>query len=143
MNIYLQKEKASPEQVASYAFVYLMRDPSVVPNSDDTSKALTALQLLARPGQFGPLIENYEREKHFVCFGFERNPSFSANCNVLLGLVQSSNPAMYLPQIEKCVRFICEEWWKSDTPLTDKWVYTTLEPNLTHCRIYQHIIHHF
>lgn len=122
--IFLQQEMASLALVASCTFKSLTTDPSVVPNSDDTSKTLTALQLLGRPGQFSPLVKHYEREKHFACFGFERNPSLSANCNVLLGFVQCSNPAIYFLQIEKCVRFICDEFWNSDTPLTDKWVYT-------------------
>ena len=116
------------EQALPYNFSFvLITDPSVVPNADDTSRALAALELLSRPGQFGPLIEKHERDKHFICFEFERNPSFSANCNVLLGFIHTSNPAIYLPQINKCLRFICDEWWNSDMPLTDKWVNKVLK----------------
>ena len=103
-------------------FSFLIIDPSVLPDADDTSKALIALELLSRTGQITPLIEKYERENHFACFEFERNPSFSTNCNVLLAFVHNPKPVMYLSQIKKCVRFICDEWWSSDTPLIDKWV---------------------
>ena len=74
------------------------------------------------PVDFRPLIEMFERESNFVCFGFERNPSLSANCNALLAFVHSPNTAQYLSQIEKCIRFVCNEWCNSNGPLIDKWV---------------------
>lgn len=38
---------------------------------------------------------------------------------------------MYLPQIRKCLSFICNQWWDSDAPLEDKWVsliFITFDP---------------
>jgi hypothetical protein len=97
-------------------------DPSVIPDADDAAKAITALHLLGYPAPLGPLIETFEVEGYFQCFQFERNPSFSANCNVLMAFLTAPDPSKYLSQINKCVRYICHEWWNSDGLLKDKWV---------------------
>jgi hypothetical protein len=97
-------------------------DPSVSPDADDTAKAITALQLLGCSASFDSLIKEFEVESHFQCFPFERNPSFSANCNVLLAFLHAPDPSKYLSQIIKCVNYICCEWWNSNGPLKDKWV---------------------
>ena len=96
-----------------------------MPDSDSTAKTLTALNLLGRPKHFDTLIKRYEQENHFECFPFERNPSFSVNCNILLGFVQSPAPSEYRSQIMKCLKFISDWLWNSDKPLTDKWVPTS------------------
>jgi len=67
-------------------------------------------------------MEKFEAESHFRCFPFEQSPSFSANCNVLLAFLHTSEPSLYLPQILKCVRYLCYEWWNTDEPIKDKWV---------------------
>jgi hypothetical protein len=95
----------------------------VNPDADDTAKTLTALHLLGSPVSFDPLIEKFEKESHFQCFPMERAPSFSANCNVLLAFLHAPEPARYLPQILKCVRYICYEWWNTNESIKDKWVF--------------------
>jgi hypothetical protein len=102
--------------------MWLISDPSVHPDADDTAKAITALQLLGQRPSFDALIERFELESHFQCFPFERNPSFSANCNVLLAFLYSPDPSQYQSQITKCVRYIAYEWWNTDEPVKDKWV---------------------
>jgi hypothetical protein len=94
----------------------------VSPDSDDTAKTLAALHLLGKTASYEPLIERFEMESHFQCFQFERHPSFSANCNVLLAFLRAPDPSTYISQITKCVQYICYEWWNSDEPIKDKWV---------------------
>jgi hypothetical protein len=100
----------------------LTEDPSVHPDADDTAKTITALQLLGHTPSFDVLIDRFEKDTHFQCFPFERNPSFSANCNVLHSFLYAPDPAKYLSQITKIVRYICYEWWNTDDPVVDKWV---------------------
>jgi hypothetical protein len=52
----------------------------------------------------------------------ERNPSLSANCNVLNALLITPEPEKYTTQIEKCTKFLCNQWWTSDSKIEDKWV---------------------
>ena len=75
-------------------------DPSVSSDSDDTGKAITALQLLGCPASFDSLIKKFELDSHFQCFPFERNPSFSANCNVLLEFLHALDTSKYISNHE-------------------------------------------
>lgn len=108
----------------------LMVDPSVDADSDDTAKTITALNLLGYSASYDSLIERFEVDSHFQCFQHERNPSFSANCNVLLAFLHAPDPSEYLSQILKCVRYICYEWWNTDGPLKDKWNLSVYYPSL-------------
>lgn len=67
------------------------------------------------------LIREYETLTHFRTYAFERDPSFSANFNVLIALLHVSDPAKYCPQIEKCARFLCKLAWETDGFVRDKW----------------------
>lgn len=67
------------------------------------------------------LIREYEGDHHFRTYASERDPSLSANCNVLVALLHHPNPGRYLGQIEKCTRFICDEWYRCDGSISDKW----------------------
>lgn len=65
----------------------------------------------------------YEAEEHFKTYAFERNPSFSANCNALNALLSvESRLQDYRPQIEKALRFLCRSWWDAERYINDKWV---------------------
>lgn len=68
------------------------------------------------------MLAAFEKEKHFATYAAERNPSFSANCNILAALLHVANPDDYARHIEKAVRFLCDYWWGSDSSLVDKWV---------------------
>ncbi|KAE9970957.1 hypothetical protein BLS_004670 [Venturia inaequalis] len=95
--------------------------PSVGHDADDTSKALLTLQLLGKDASPQSLIAEYEGSHHFRTYASERDPSLSANCNVLVALLHHSHPEQYLNQIEKCTRFICDEWYRFDGSISDKW----------------------
>jgi hypothetical protein len=96
--------------------------PNVGPDADDSAKAITALHFLGVHVSLDALIKTFELPTHFQCFQFERNPSLSANCNVLLALLRASNPQVYSSQVEKAALFITNEWWTTSGVLTDKWV---------------------
>jgi hypothetical protein len=84
--------------------------------------ALTTLNLLGFPTGADALIKEFEAPTHFRTYSLERNPSLSANCNVLNALLHVPNPDTCISQIEKCTRFLCEQWWNIIGRLEDKWV---------------------
>ncbi|KAL8723334.1 MAG: hypothetical protein Q9181_007307 [Wetmoreana brouardii] len=61
--------------------------PEVVPDADDTSKAITILQFLGKPAPVEPMIKESETFDHFQTYRFEKDPSFTVNCNVLACLL--------------------------------------------------------
>lgn len=82
-------------------------DASIIANSDDIIKAITALHLLGRSYK---VIDMTQTE----------GGDFASNCNLLLSFVHSPEPATYNNQIAKCIQFISNEWWSSDAPLIDE-----------------------
>lgn len=68
------------------------------------------------------MLDRFEQETHFKTYDGERNPSFSANCNVLVALLSQPDPSAYQSQITKVLRFLINLWWDSDGWIEDKWV---------------------
>lgn len=68
------------------------------------------------------MIDTFEAEAHFRTYPLERNPSFTANCNVLSALLEQPDISRYSPQIQKTVSFLCDTWWASAEGIRDKWV---------------------
>ena len=91
-------------------------------DADDTSKALLALRLLDRPSADPQqLISTYDSERCFKTYPTERNPSFSANCNVLNALLHQEEPNNYATYISKATSFLIDCWMNGR--VKDKWVY--------------------
>lgn len=78
------------------------------PDADDTVKAITALHYLGRHMSVDSLLQTYEGESCFKYYPGERNPSVSANCNVLICLLTRDNPKEFCAQITKTLRFISD-----------------------------------
>jgi hypothetical protein len=68
------------------------------------------------------LVQKYEQPDCFKTYSSERHPSFSTNCNVLTALLHATEPAKYVLQIEKIVRYISATWRRSHGGILDKWV---------------------
>ena len=96
--------------------------PSVGVDVDDTAKTLLTLSLLGRPAPHNGLLDEFESETHFKTYDKERNPSFTANCNVLVALLSQPNVSTLAPQITKVASFLSKEWWQSEGAIDDKWV---------------------
>ena len=97
--------------------------PGAVPDSDDSSKAAVALSLLGAPIDVQQIMDKFEDKTHFRCFEMERNLSLSANCNVLLALIEDVQGVQkYGLQIEKILNLLCGAWWGGRGRLMDKWV---------------------
>ncbi|KAI0534240.1 hypothetical protein GGR58DRAFT_520551 [Xylaria digitata] len=109
---YLRKAIGDQDGVLGFA-------PTFLPDADDTAKSLLALTALGLQIDRAPLISNFEGSSHFKTYQFERTPSISANCNVLLALLTSPDVDQYVPQIEKAVKFLCNCW--NTNRLQDKW----------------------
>ena len=73
------------------------------------------------------MLKEFEEERHFKTYAQERNPSFSANCNVLLALLYSQEPSLYSAQIEKAISFLYKQFTDSELDVRDKWVCSLTE----------------
>ncbi|KAJ5963591.1 Phyllocladan-16-alpha-ol synthase [Penicillium vulpinum] len=95
--------------------------PYVCADADDTAKAILVLQLLQQQVSLEPMLQAFEADHHFKTYPLERDPSFSANCNVLLALLHTENVSQYAPQIEKATQFLHTHFRESDLKVRDKW----------------------
>ncbi|MCP5095970.1 MAG: cyclase [Chloroflexi bacterium] len=85
---------------------------------DDTSMVYHTLHRYGRFVDISGLF-HYEKETHFRCFAFEKNPSISANIHVLSALYQAGYPSSH-PSVVKIIQFLsdvksAEGYW------IDKW----------------------
>ena len=92
----------------------------MVSDADDTARAIMSLRLLGRTIDPIPMIEHFESPTCFRTFEGERNPSFSANCNILSSLLLITDPKTYFNQILKATVFLCDTW--DCEVVQDKWV---------------------
>ncbi|KAF7864083.1 hypothetical protein EAF04_007048 [Stromatinia cepivora] len=93
--------------------------PGLMSDSDDTAKGLLTLNLLGHRANPTLMISQFESTSRFLTYPTERNPSLSANCNILSCLLHLPRPNEYNTQISKVSAFICDTW---DAGLvTDKW----------------------
>ncbi|KKY15986.1 putative ent-kaurene synthase [Diplodia seriata] len=99
-------------------------------DADDTAKGLLTLKMLGVNIAPDQMVQNFEAKGHFRTYSSERDPSLSANCNVLVALLHMDDVSRYSPQILKCVRFICDCWWESDGSIKDKWNLCYLYPSM-------------
>ncbi|KAF2026976.1 Ent-kaurene synthase, partial [Setomelanomma holmii] len=112
--------------LADYLGVLLQKEggkvgfaPSCLADADDTANVLSALCILGREVDIDPMLSAFEKPAHFITYEGERNASFSANCNVLLCLLESPKRHQYASQIVKSARFL-DSLWKQGK-LQDKW----------------------
>ena len=92
------------------------------PDADDTAKSILVLNLAQRPTAPDALLRNFETETHFRTYEQERDPSFSANCNVLIALLHAPDPSRNVQAINKSARFLCDQYLSYKSDIRDKWV---------------------
>ncbi|KAJ5370472.1 Phyllocladan-16-alpha-ol synthase [Penicillium cataractarum] len=123
------KSLPAVEKAKTYLYNALIADkgtvgftPRVCADADDTAKALLVLNLLQSHASPDAMLAAFEAEHHFKTYPYERDPSFSANCNVLLALLHAEQPSEYASQIEKAARFLHKHFRESaDLQVQDKW----------------------
>jgi hypothetical protein len=93
--------------------------PGILGDADDTARALITLSRLGRATDPTQMLSRFEAHDHFRTYDLERNPSFSANCNVLIALLSIDTNEQYDAQIEKTADFLLREWDSGD--IHDKW----------------------
>ena len=93
--------------------------PSMMEDVDDTAKTILSFNLLGRPVFPERMIAVFETTTHFKTYERERNPGFSANCNILIALLSVPDPSKYSAPIFKATSFLCDLWYNGDA--TDKW----------------------
>lgn len=97
-----------------------VKAPHMFTDVDDTAKTLEALHYLGLDCSVKSLVETYESSEHFVTYPGERNPSLSANCNVLIALLLCGDGGQHLPQITKAVKFLTNAAFNGQ--IREKWV---------------------
>lgn len=97
---------------------------SFTSDADDTPKALLSLLLIGRKVSPAGLVEKFDNGAYFKTYALERNPSFSANCNVLEVLLHLEEVDNYTSQISRIITFLCNSWVEDS--LMDKWVSKSL-----------------
>ncbi|KAF2798681.1 hypothetical protein K505DRAFT_232734 [Melanomma pulvis-pyrius CBS 109.77] len=102
--------------------------PRILEDADNTARSLLMLMRLGRVGyvatvDIAPLVSKFESAKCFKTYELERNPSFSANCNVVLALleIEHESNSQYASQIEKALTFLLGVVETGDRDITDKW----------------------
>ncbi|KAK3637396.1 hypothetical protein LTR56_008711 [Elasticomyces elasticus] len=100
--------------------------PGLGADADDTSKALLILNLLHHETSLDSLLKHFESDLYFKTYSLERDPSFSANCNVLAALLHAPDPTKYAAQIEKVVRFLLGIYQEQGLNIRDKWNISSL-----------------
>ncbi|KAL5690264.1 hypothetical protein EMGR_007937 [Emarellia grisea] len=86
--------------------------PNACADADDTAKALVALMLQGTRYSPQALVDRFERENHFATYLYETHTS---------------------PQIEKCIRYLCEAWFNCNGMLKDKWNISPYYPTMLMC----------
>ncbi|KAK9786221.1 putative ent-kaurene synthase protein [Seiridium cardinale] len=93
--------------------------PGILPDVDDTAKGLEALHHLGSDNSVEAAILTFEGKDHFLTYPGERNPSFSANCNILTLLLTREDRDQFLPQISKAVQFLTSQAFNGH--VKEKW----------------------
>ncbi|OKL57729.1 hypothetical protein UA08_07231 [Talaromyces atroroseus] len=101
--------------------------PLVTADADDTATTALVLNLLNQSVSVEAMLNEFEEDHHFKTYSQERNPSFSANCNVLLALLYTPDPSVYTSQIEKATAFLYKKFTDSDLDVQDKWLLLSSE----------------
>jgi hypothetical protein len=93
-------------------------------DADDTARTILTLSLLGLEVDCKAMTKTFELRSWFMTYPGERDPSFSANCNILNALLHVSDRMEYQNQIIKILIFICDLWDKGS--VQDKWVSTVI-----------------
>lgn len=105
--------------------------PSVLPDADDTAKAILTLNLLGEVAKPDRMIDHFKSENsHFRTYLGETDASFSANCNILIALTHMPDLEGYNSCIESIVTFLSEAWWSGAQ--RDKWVRSDVPTMMRH-----------
>jgi hypothetical protein len=99
---------------------HLREARGTIPDADDTAKGIVTLHILRKKTEVSELIRMFEAEDHFRTYHGERNPSFSANCNVLICLLLQEDADKYVPQIAKAINFVTTQAFQGQ--VDEKWV---------------------
>ncbi|KAF9886600.1 hypothetical protein FE257_011240 [Aspergillus nanangensis] len=113
--------------------------PTLLPDADDTEMAISTLNLAGIHASPTRLIEEFKNHDHFLTYRGERNPSFSANCNILKALLSTANPETYVLEIELALRFLYKLHGRGE--LKDKWNSSPQYPRMLLTNALARLIH--
>ncbi|PWY96735.1 Ent-kaurene synthase [Aspergillus sclerotioniger CBS 115572] len=102
--------------------------PTLMADADDTAKTLLTLNLSGYHLLPDRLIEHFRDDDHFRTYPDERDPSISANCNVLCALLRTPDPGAYASEIEMTLMFLYKQHNRGT--LRDKWNTSQIYPRM-------------
>jgi hypothetical protein len=91
----------------------------ILPDADDTSRAMLALAVLQSPLDVQPLLKHFFANTHFRSYALESSPSFTVNCNVLLTLLECPSAYPRVEVIEQTLQLLLMAW--DNGGIVDKW----------------------
>ena len=94
--------------------------PGVMSDADDTALSIESLLLSGISIDPAEMIKTFGKTSHFITYAHERDPSISANCNILIALLTSENCQIYMDQIAIALNFLIDKW--NGRCFADKWV---------------------
>ncbi|KAF2184211.1 hypothetical protein K469DRAFT_689529 [Zopfia rhizophila CBS 207.26] len=112
-----------------------------LPDADDTAVSVLALNQSGQNYGVSEMINEFGGESHFRTYALESNPSFSANCNVLLALLNASNPRIYCEAIFKALQYLLDTF--EEATVRDKWNMATSYPSMLLCRVLATLLCHW
>ncbi|KAJ5727077.1 terpenoid cyclases/Protein prenyltransferase [Penicillium malachiteum] len=93
--------------------------PGIMPDADDTARVLMTIGFLGGQADLMPMVTKFRSDPCFKTYEMERNPSLSANCNILLALASSENAKDHMDDIRTVMKYLNTIWRQGD--LRDKW----------------------
>ncbi|MCJ1290881.1 hypothetical protein MMC34_002423 [Xylographa carneopallida] len=93
--------------------------PGVLEDADDTAKTILTLTLLESDIDPGPMLERFRTRDCFMTYVGESDPSFSANCNILIAMLHRPSLDSLEDPIEMATTFLCRTWLQGN--VKDKW----------------------
>ncbi|KXX73544.1 Copalyl diphosphate synthase [Madurella mycetomatis] len=116
--------------------------PGTLPDVDDTAKGLESLHYLSQGDNVSVdgLVRKFEANEHFMTYPGERNPSFSANCNVLILFLVRDDRAQHVALIVKAVRFLTRSVFGGH--VNEKWHLSELYWVVLLARAFQLLLQH-
>ena len=94
------------------------------PDADDTSRAITTLNLHGYHISPSEMVQRFEEDEYFETFDKQvpnRVVSISVNGNVLNAILRSPDSHCFTTQVDKIARFLCTRWVPHEI-LQDHWV---------------------
>jgi len=114
----------------------------MLPDADDTAVSTLVLNQTNRTYSPSSMVSEFATAENFRTYAFESNPSFSANCNIILALLSSSSTNKYSSHLNKAIKYLVGS--AELGIITDKWNTSENYSRMLLCRVLYDVLrrHH-